>query len=335
MPYLIHLVDDESGGYTDLSLPAMIIQGEAYYPQAVVSNKGTAAGLRVAYAPDDSGHSSLVTLEFQVDAGITGVDEYGGGVTNRFKGELASGEFRLDTLGVRGNLNEVLVRTWCDPDATVRPDIIIMTRQEGDKDWNIGDQSEGTISVGTISVTGTGTAWSRVIADGDDVEDTFDLPWLVEAVKGIYILTAGPTYTPATYTKTGAKQIQLSAALATGEQLYVDPGLARPFVRMAVSDYIETVEGLHRVSTINTATDIELDWYPTQTCSGTHIPAQQMPSGDDNGDGYLVFGLGKGFDDLMLRILLLPRDTSDNVGAKITGVELGYTPTGKEMKRDG
>jgi hypothetical protein len=334
VPYSIHLVDDVSGGYTDISLPAIYLLGEAYYPQAVVSNKGTTVGLRVSYAPEDAAQNYLVVLELDLEAGITGIDDYGNSVTSRWTGELVTGEFRLEALGLRGQLNEVLVRTWADPDATSRPDLVVMMREESDEQWRAGDQSEGTITVGTSSCVGTGTAWSRILADGDDVEDTFDIPWLVESIKGVYRLTAGPVYTAASYTKTGAKQIQLDSALATGEQLYVDPGVARPFVRMAVSDYIETEEGFHRVATVQDAYNLTLDWYPSQERSGVHVPAQQIPVGGDEGDGRLVFGLGKGFDGLMLRILLIPRDSSDAVGAKITGLELGYTPSGKEMKTD-
>jgi hypothetical protein len=114
----------------------------------------------------------------------------------------------------------------------------------------------------------------------------------------------------------------------------VNPGSVRPFVLGRVGDYILTSYGAHRVSSVNTCYDLELEWYPPEVVSGTYLPAQEIPEGGAEGDGKIIVGFGRGFDQMMIRIMLLGHGNVDADGAKITGIELGYKPTGPELKTD-
>jgi hypothetical protein len=164
-------------------------------------------------------------------------------------------------------------------------------------------------------------------------ENWYKLPWLVDQCK-IYIEDGAGVQTLADYTKRGTHWIELDSALGASEKLYVNPGAVRPFVLGRVGDYILTQYGAHRISAVPNAYELELEWYPPVACSGTYVPAQEMPAGGAEGDGKLIVGLGRGFDRIMLQILVLPHENADATGAKITELELGYRPTGPELKTD-
>jgi hypothetical protein len=268
---------------------------------------------------------------------ITGKDEPSSGEVIHHYGDLQTGSFRLQTLGIRGDMNEVMVRTWADPDSTTRPDVAVLIREESDDEWQTdvdeNDPGQGfAITVDDTSVVGVKTTWSRYVHKGISAGE-IQIPWLVDQCD-IYVENAQFDRTPAVYTKTTDFSITLDVELKEPQSLYVNPGPARPFVRGRVGDYIFTEYGAHRITVVNTAYDVELDWYPPEAVTGTYIPAQAMPEGGEWGDGKLIFGLGRGFDQIMLQVLIIPHGTVDATGAKITGLEVGYLPTGKEMKKD-
>ena len=245
-----------------------------------------------------------------------------------------SAPYFLQALGGRGEINEVMVRTWANPESTVRPDIAVLVREETDEEWQTDTDPVGTISVGVSSVTGIGTPWSRYIALGPQTGGVaFTLPWLIDQCD-LYVEDASQQRVALDYTKLGDFEFEIDDDLDATEKLYVNPGPARPFVRGRAGDYIFTEYGYHRITVVNTATDVELDWYPPQQTAGTYIPAQEIPAGGKKGDGKLIFGLGRGFDQIMLQVLIIPHGNVDATGAKITSLELGYAPTGPEMKTD-
>ena len=163
--------------------------------------------------------------------------------------------------------------------------------------------------------------------------DYYELPWLVDQCK-VYIEDNVGVKTLASYTKRGAHWIELTTPLGATENLWVNPGAVRPFVLSPVGDYIFTSYGAHRITAVNTAGDLELDWYPPASVEGTYVPAQAIPAGGDKGDGKLIFGLGRSFDQIMIQILVIPHSSVDATGAKITKIEVGYTPSGRELKTD-
>lgn len=419
-PWTIFLVNDQTGGVSEMAIPELKIDGVSYEPRSAFIINGLHDGIHVGYAATEGKAADMVTARLDLVGPITGIDEPTAGTTSRHRGDIQTGSFRLTALGARGDINEVLVRTWADPDATVRPDIAVLVREECEDDWQTDDQPHGRIVVFDGSVWGDDTAWSRYIVRGDteyeinvtvpelvfqaiDVEivhqviapdvpeivfemlDTeiitgqddvkvnvpglifemidpkviytrtidvnvpeiafqaidcqidrmgfYELPWLVDQCD-IFREDINGNRTPATYTKTGPRKILLDTPLEKFESLYVNPGPARPFVLGRTGDYIFTEYGAHRIINVPTASEVELDWYPPEQVEGFYVPAQEIPEGGCGGDGKLVFGLGRGFDQIMIQVLIIPHGAVDATGAKITKLELGYRPTGPEMKTD-
>lgn len=421
-PWTIWLVNDDTGGVSEIDLPEITIGGVAYEPRSAFIVLGLHDGIHCGYAPTTGSDDELVTVKLDLDGPILGVDEVSSGDVKRYYGEIATGSFRVTAIGLRGSAEEVLVRTWADPDSTVRPDIAVMIREETEDDWETNDQPHGDITVFTDRVEGVGTAFSRyldrgltervieattptveitpvdatviyqggikastptveikpvdaLVYFGDqeeilastpvveiapvDAEVTHDkpisattptveitpvdaevhrdgwytLPWLVDQCK-VYVEQIDGTRALAPFTKTGKFDLVLTTPLNPYESLYINPGAVRPFVLGRIGDYILTRYGVHRISAVDTAYRVELDWYPPAECEGTYVPAQAIPAGGDEGDGKIVIGLGRGFDQIMLRVLLLPHAGCDATGAKITGLELGEMPTGPELKTD-
>lgn len=421
-PWTIWLVNDDTGGVSEMAIPELVIDGVSYEPRSAFIVDGLREGIHVGYAATVGGVESLVTAKLDLDGAITGLDEPTAGSISRHRGDIQTGAFRMTALGVRGDINEVLVRTWADPEATVRPDIAVLTKEECEDSWQTDDRPTGTIWVFEDLVYGDDTAWSRYIVKGradrhievsvpelelspidvsvvhnpailvtvpppielspidvfvqtgqgaiqvslpsviftpidcqvtsgqavhvtvavleftaiDCIVDRggfYELPWLVDQCT-IYREDFSGTRTLASYTKTAARSILLDTPLGEFESLYVNPGPSRPFVNGEVGDYIFTEYGAHRITAVNTASNVELDWYPPVQVEGTYVPAHEIPEGGCGGDGKLIFGLGRGFDRLMIQVLIIPHGAVDATGAKITGLELGYHPTGPEMKTD-
>jgi len=333
-PWTIWLVNDDTGGVSELTLPELQIGGEDYEPRSAFIIDGLHEGIHASYAPTDGDDDEIVTVRMDLDGAITGTDEIATGDSERFLGDIQTGSFRVSGLGIRGSADEVLIRTWADPDSTTRPDVAVMIKEETEDDWQTNEQPAGAITVGTAACTGVGTAWSRYIAaaPSGDVSGVWTLPWRASQCK-VYVEEAS-VKTLADYTITDTHEITLDTPLTATQSLYVNPGAVRPFVLGRVGDYIFTEYGWHRISAVNTAYDLDLEWYPAAEVSGTYVPAQEMPAGGAKGDGKIIVGLGRGFDQLMLRVLLLPHGGVDATGAKITGLELGYAPTGPELKTD-
>jgi len=418
-PWTVWLVNDQTGGVSEIELPEITISNVEYEPRSAFIVNGLHGGIYASYVPTSGSTDEIVNVKLDLDGPITGEDNIAGSSVERFVGDLKTGSFRVTSIGIRGDADEVLIRTWADPDSTTRPDIAVLIREETTDDWMTNDQPHGDITVFTDRVEGVGTAFSRYLDVGEssrvlnvttpeieleaidvtvhhkinvtvpeieleaqdvivqryqeamkvsvpeielepiavgithdkpigltipeiqleavDVQVTrggyYKLPWLVDQCR-IYREAIDGTRTLATYTKASDYEIVLSSELGTFESLYVNPGAKRPFVLGRVGDYILTEYGWHRISAVNTAYEVELDWYPPAECSGTYVPAQEIPEGGDEGDGKVIVGLGRGFDQMQLRVVILPHDDCDATGAKITKIELGYTPTGKELKTD-
>lgn len=419
-PWTVWLVNDQTGGVSEIELPEITIDGVDYEPRSAFIITGLHDGIHASYAPTTGSSDEIVTVKLDLDGPLTGIDEVSGGDVSRHYGDCQTGSFRVIGIGIRGECDELLVRTWANPDSTVRPDLAVMVREETDEGWLVNDQPEGDITVFTDRVRGVGTAWSRyidiatkggeidvtipqleleavnvsishpkpidvtvpelhfevddvIVYRGTDIPVTipeieleavdvsvthnppinvtvpeltleavdaqihragyYVLPWLVSQCK-VYKVDLAGTRTLVPFTKTGTHELILTTPLTGFERLYVNPGAVRPVVLGRAGDYIFTSYGAHRISAVNTAYEVELDWYPPEEVTGTYIPAQEIPAGGKEGDGKVIVGLGRGFDQLMLRVLLLPHGAVDATGAKITGLELGYMPTGPELKTD-
>jgi hypothetical protein len=165
-PWTVFLVNDESGGVSELDIPTMSIGGVVYEPRSAFIIDGLRGGIHISYAAIGSGEDEIITARLDLDGAITGIDEPSSGKTSRHVGDFQTGSFRITSLGGRGEINEVLIRTWADPDSTQRPDIAILVKEESEDTWQTNDMPAGTITVHTASCSGAGTAWSRYIAEG-------------------------------------------------------------------------------------------------------------------------------------------------------------------------
>ena len=337
-PWTLFLVDDENGSVSTFELPVFSVDSTQWTPRAVYVTENQIAGIQVAYGTDDEAMSDLLTLEFVYDEDVTGFDDPDIAESQHHFSEIVTGCFRLGSLGRRGEIEEILVRTWCDPDADEddRPSLIVGVKEEPDDEWKYGHKLSGTIAYDGAAgeVTGTDVAFSHRIAAGDGLEDTFTVPWLVEKITQAKIrVIATETWTSTTWTKDGARSITLPAALAAGSELWVW-AIGKPHVRYEIGDWLELDDGrLVRLdeathATLGTTSFDVTDYYG----EGTLLPAHLFPVGDENGEGYLVFGLDHGFDQIMIRIIMAPWTTG--IGAKVVGLELGIKQTGREMKDD-
>jgi len=342
-PWVIYFCDDENGGVTEFYPPEFTDGYFSYTPRAVFVSQGEIAGIKVAYGTDDETMDYMMTLDFKMKQGISGTDSGNAGEGGwPFFGEIVTGCFRMNQLGARGDLREILVRTTVDPDCDILPRIALGIKSEPDDDWKYSPDISGTIAVdGTMgTVTGTGTAFSNRIAHGDDVETDFVIPWLVEKITKAYTINTGTlAVTAVTYTKIGAREIQLAAPLAGGEDLYIH-AIGSPQVHGQAGDLLEFDDGsIWKIQEVDTATSLAMAWVSgLYVGAATYIPTKEMPAGDSYGDGKVILGVGKGFDQIMLRFIMVPgvpdQGTINPKFVKIKKIELGFEPTGPELKTD-
>ncbi len=240
---------------------------------------------------------------------------------------LETGEIRLTPEGTKASIYEVHLQTSVEDDSTYTecPDAIVQMIGVGDSSWTTGGDSNGTISVGTSYVTGTGTSWSNRIARGDDSTTVFTTPAPAAKCR-IYKNSVLQTLNT-DYTITGTKQI----TFATAPRYYypVDAyWTGEPEVTVAVGDYIETSYGLHRITAIPTATTIAVEYYPPSASTGTHLPAKQLVAGDNE----LVFGLRGTVDRVRFKIYLIPRVDPVSVRfIKNIALSTVFTPAGSRQ----
>jgi photosystem II stability/assembly factor-like uncharacterized protein len=337
-PWTLFLCDDENGGVTEFNLPEFQDGGVTYTPLSLLVVQGEIDGVKVGYGTDYEPMEEVITLDLQMASGITGFDGADGLTEIPFAGDMITGCFRMTQLGKRGEIREILVRTTCDPDATIRPRVAIGVKSEPEDDWRYSPPTAGTIAAdgSTGILEGTGTAFSNKIAEADGVTLAYDIPWLVEKITHVYTKhTITNVKTTAAYTKTGARQITLAAVIPANQELFVHArGL--PYVRGEEGDLVELTNGqIHVIDEIVSATEaICSSLPPDYDGAATYIPAQEMPAGDSYGSGKLTFGLGQGFDQVMLRFIMVAGIEGDAKYAKINRIEVGYEPTGPELKTD-
>lgn len=228
---------------------------------------------------------------------------------------IETGELRVVEEGNKGRLMELRLRTTSN--GTIMPGLVGAIKSLDDSDWTWLGDSHGTISATTSACTGTGTAWSNCIALGDDTSTIFTVPAPPGACR-VYrdstLLVSGTDYTE------WSTSITLASPLLTGTKLYAYwPG--EPVVRAAVGDYIRTSEGFHRIETIPTATSATLEWYPESTVTGYHCYGRALTTGESK---LVDLPVDRTFNTIQVKIVLVPRLTSDMTYCMIDGIELKW-----------
>ena len=286
-------------------------------------------GYGVGYGNNDD---LLVSLTPNIDSACRGADVFLNlsPYAHRHAVVIETGELNLVGEGNKIALQQIIVRTYTNEGSSVvEPDIVVGLRPTADSDWEYFGDSTGTISVTTSACTGTSTAWSNKIAEGDDVTTEFTVPWLASQCR--VFTEVGDAYTAVTDHTASGSTITLSSALATGTDLYCFAE-NDPQVLVEVGDYIYTSEGYHRITAVNTATDIDLAWYPLSTLTGYHRPAKQAP----NGEGEVTIGIRGIYDKVQVQIVVIPRNNQSSAEVvKVIGFELkGYHAGERNMRED-
>ena len=314
-PYYVHIVELDSGAYTSFGIPTW----GAYTPASAYSLNGSDDGVYIGYTTT-AGESTLKHAKLLFQTAQTGSDEPISGTTSKWYAIFETGELYLVPEGAREAVQEIILRTYCD--GTTNPDAIVQVRSLEDDSWHGSISSIGTITVDTTTCTGVSTVWSNKIAAGDDVEDTFTTPWL--AAQGGFYTEVGDVYTAITPTVNSAYEVTLSAALATGTDLYQFTN-NEPTVQAAAGDYIETTEGFHRVTSFDTAFDATLSSYLSagSDATATHHHAEAIP----NGEAEVKFSMRGLCEGLRIRVYIIPRSDGDATIIKLTGMAVGYTPS--------
>jgi hypothetical protein len=337
-PYTIYLCEDQTGSVTEFELPEVTLNEGTFVPQAVFVAKGEIGGVVVSYALDNNdSNADSMYLEFQMDRGITGLDVLS--YETPWHSEVVTGCFRLTQLGIRGELKKLVFRTNVDPDATVRPWLAVGVKSEPEDDWVYSPTPAGTVTVDGPNqfITGVGTNWTSLVGLGDDVTTDFDVQYLVEKItKAMIYDELAVTWTTTTFTKAAARKIRLPSPLAAGEYLHVW-GQGAPARREPKNDILELSDGRMIVMDEPLEEGVTTALFPyipdDYDDTATHIPTYEFPAGDENGDGKIVVGIETGFDQIMLRFIMLSAN-GDFKYAKIKKIEFGFEPTGAELKTD-
>jgi hypothetical protein len=258
---------------------------------------------------------------------ITGIDSFGSLSTykQRFHGELQTGEVPITQDGSKTSVKEAWLRTYTLDDSG-SPAYIIQARATDELTWADSGDKNGTITVDPVSCTGSSTAWSNVVLWGNGSTTAITLPCLATQAR-VFIGTNGVETATTAYTVTGVREITMTSAPSTSQYIavYWDN---EPYIRMRVGDFIETSEGFHRILSINTATDLTLDWYPHEERTGYHRPAKKQGSGDWE----TVLGLNHSVDAMQFRFLIFPRKvTAASPLIDVVGYSIVHVPGGPRV----
>ncbi len=273
----------------------------------------------LSYGPSATDTDQIVTEVMTVGDPVRGFDEFIN-IDNSFKrfyADLQTGEIRISEEGIKSFVKEIWVRTYCTED-TGSPFMALQVRALDQDDWYSLNDSVGTISVTTTACTGTDTMFSNIIGYGDGATDAFN----THQVAAVRCRVAVDDVVTTDFTVSGANEITFTTAPDLGAVITIYwSGFPQP--TMKAGDFIETSEGLHRIIRVYDYNTLILNWYPTETLVGTHLPALQLQDGEYE----VIFPVNQTLNTLQIRIRIIPRDligASDVV--KPIGFNVVYVP---------
>lgn len=300
----------------------------------------------VGYNPQASGqtYDEVCTISvLETGEGIDGVDTIGRFASSgNWYGEIETGNLFNEKFpeGIKIALKHIIVHTYTDSSTvTYNPDIVIEVKSVEDTAWSGADDiladSAITISSTTASLSDSTppTAFSNVLGTADETAQTYNLPWIAANCR-IYTKT-GSTYTACTlvtsapdavneYQITGTKQIKVYGT--TGHTIYCFCE-NEPVVKAKVGDYVETTNGLLRITAITDYNTATLYSNRDNGLTGSHIYSEQIPVGS----GKVKVAINKLVEGCKLRIRVVPRVGGEATIVKITGISLGYVPLGEKI----
>jgi hypothetical protein len=344
----IFVISLANGGVSQWEVPNSSNTSSSYPRSVVAIENSSDKSLYMSYPPRSTDKDALVIAQFSTGSSVTGVDSLAALAADDdyWYGDVQSGVVFFAPEGIKVGLKSVIIYTYTDTTvATNNPDVIVEVKSLEDSGWN-GPRdlaAEGHITVTTsactLDSTGPPSAFSSLLGTASGAVQTFDLPWLAKNVR-VYTETGG-TYTSCslvTSEPTAANQYQVSGTQeikvfgTNGHSIYCYCE-NEPAIVVESGDYVESDEGLHRISSITNYTTAALDRYKA-TGSDTdciHLSAEQMPAGE----GQIKIGVNRLVDGVQFRLRVAPRHgsgvSSQPTVAKIIGISFGYMPTGERL----
>jgi hypothetical protein len=336
--YSINLND---GTVSSIELP--IITSNSLMPRSVCCvSGGNSDEVIVGY--EDDGVTTTILTQGYLDFGeaITGKDS----MTNvsahdeYWYATLETGEIYLVPEGQKTSIKHIILRTYCDGTADTNPHILVDVKSIEDSAWHNAGDTFGDMEITNLSLLGDGTAHSHRIGQSTIEVDGSRTTFICPAPPTRVYLKNGSTYTlqvEGTDYNLSGNNIVFVAAPASNNDVYAYWDNF-PEIKVEADDFVESSEGLHRITSIRVCGQADQSFYTTtlnldhylSTGSETgaaHCPAVQMP----NGQGEVVIGLNKLVEGCRLRIRIVPESGGDATVAKITSLAIGHEPCGKKV----
>jgi photosystem II stability/assembly factor-like uncharacterized protein len=328
----IYTINLDSGAVSSIEAPTICSSNESPFSILTITSGADDQRVIVSYPQDDSGGVDQIWAGYlEFGNSITGKDTFTDTAAEDeyWHSDIQTGEIYPAGEGNKTIIRHLIARTYSD--GTTRPDLIFQTKSIEDTEWHDAGDSTGTVTVSTTACTGTGTAWSNKIGragtEVDGSETVFTLP--CPADKCRVFLESGGSYTEQTsgtdYTTSG-NSITFATAPGAGNNLYAFDGFTP---KVEAGDYIQTTEGWHRITSVDTATTLTLSHYLStgSDATATHHPAENIPSGD----GEVKIGMHKLVEGVQIRVLIIPQSSGDSVDTKLTGIVIGHEPAGRKV----
>ena len=179
----LHLVSISTGAYSLWEIP------ENCYGLAPFRGQSEPRSL-LGYQDTDT--DTLLTYEVGFGEEITGTDADG----SEFHGEFQSGLLRVTPNGMKAEIRELVVRTYCDQATT--PDLLIMMKTTRDDEWRtLGSPAEFTLDgSASVAITPPDMAHNRLEAGQTNYRKKHETMW-PQLSRRIYVTPTGVTPTDA------------------------------------------------------------------------------------------------------------------------------------------
>jgi hypothetical protein len=328
------------------SVPFSVVSIENSSDQRVFISYDLFSGTGISISKD--GYSELVIGELSPGDGITGIDSlYESGDDHYWDAGFETGNIFVVEEGVKVALKHVIIHTYTDAadGTTDMPDIIVEVKSLEDSAWNgprdqeINGSVTVTDSACTINSSDPPSALTNLLGTANGTAITYNLPWIAANCR--VFTRSGSTYTPCAlvtttpdaaneYQITGTQQIKVYGTNFHFVYCFCEN---EPFIKVEAGDYIESDEGLHRITSLTNYTTAALDRYKVSgsDATSTHYSAEQMAAGH----GQVKLGINRLVEGVQLKIRIVPRraagETDQPSVAKITGISLGYIPLGEKI----
>ena len=335
---MVQVVSISTGGVSEFEIPHLDDSDDilSEVPGSIVATDGSPLNRTyVSYGPN-SGDTANCQLGYLLSGAVaSGTDTINNRTATaqevKWYATFETGELYVTQEGEKSSIKHLIIESYTASDSgnSDRPYIVAEVKSIEDSDFATSGDTTGTATISTTAVTGVGTAWSNTIVTGTAAAGEigpYTLPCIATQAR-VYVDTTLQVE-DTDYTTSG-NTITLTTDLGTGEVLYAYWENV-PEIKVKVGDFFKSTEGWHRITAVNTSTDIDCDHYlSTGTETVTHYPAWQL----DDGHGRVELGINRLVEGVQIRLYLIPDydGTQQSTIAKITGLSIGYVPQGRKL----